>query len=164
VPGSRLRINIPASVWVVRTILVTSHTASGAGGSDLPHRICPIAKILLLDCRSIICDQFNNRRIYRSLRLLATLHRISDSEREVTGVKLMAIITAMVIALATPAFADISDCESMHRRLADVLGSRAQADAAYDKLMKEANTNGQPIDSVVDLFIAVCTVSDECNP
>jgi hypothetical protein len=152
---------------VVRTILVTSLTASGAGGSDLPHRICPIAKILLLDCRSIICDQFNNRRIYRSLRLLATLHRISDSEREVTGVKLRAIITiitAMVIALATPAFADISDYESMHRRLADVLGSRAQADAAYDKLMQEANTNGQPIDSVVDLFIAVCTVSDECNP
>jgi hypothetical protein len=55
-------------------------------------------------------------------------------------VKLRAIITAMVIALATPAFADISDYESMHRRLADVLGSRALADAAYDKLMKEANT------------------------
>ena len=78
--------------------------------------------------------------------------------------KLRAIITAMVIALTTPAFADISDYESMHRRLADVLGSRAQADAAYDKLMKEANTDGQPIASVVDLFIAVCTASDECNP
>ena len=78
--------------------------------------------------------------------------------------KLRAIITAMVIALATPAFADISDYESMHRRLADVLGSRAQADAAYDKLMQEANTYGQPIDSVVDLFIAVCTASGECNP
>ena len=52
----------------------------------------------------------------------------------------------------------------MHKRLADVLGSRAQADAAYDKLMKEADTYGQPIDSVVDLFIAVCTASDECNP
>jgi len=51
--------------------------------------------------------------------------------------KLRAIVTAMVIALTTPAFADISDYESMHRRLADVLGSRAQADAAYDKLMKE---------------------------
>ena len=38
--------------------------------------------------------------------------------------------------LATPAFADISDYVSMHRRLA--LGSRAQADAAYDKLMQEA--------------------------
>jgi hypothetical protein len=110
------------------------------------------------------CDQFNDRRIYRSLRLLATLPRISDSEREVTGVKLRAIITAMVIALATPAFADISDYESMHRRLADVLGSRAQADAAYDKLMQEANTYGQPIDSVVDLFIELCTASDECNP
>jgi hypothetical protein len=103
VPESRLRINIPASVWVVRTILVTSLTASGAGGSDLRHRICPIAKIF-------------------------------------------------------------GDYESMHRRLADVLGSRAQADAAYDTLMKEADTNGQPIDSVVDLFIAVCTASDECNP
>jgi hypothetical protein len=79
-------------------------------------------------------------------------------------VKLKAIITAMVIALATPAFADISDYESMHRRLADVLGSRAQADAAYDKLMQEANTYGQPIDSVVDLFIELCTASDECNP
>ena len=78
--------------------------------------------------------------------------------------KLRAIMTSMVIALATPAFADISDYESMHRRLADVLGSRAQADAAYDTLMKEADTNGQPIDSVVDLFIAVCTASDECNP
>ena len=78
--------------------------------------------------------------------------------------KLRAIITAMVIALATPAFAGISDYESMHKRLADVLGSRAQADVAYDKLMKEADTHGQPIDSVVDLFIAVCTASDECNP
>jgi hypothetical protein len=51
----------------------------------------------------------------------------------------------------------------MHRRLADVLGSRAQADAAYDKLM-EANTYGQPIASVVDLFILLCTASGECNP
>ena len=78
--------------------------------------------------------------------------------------KLRAIITAMVIALATPAFADISDYESMHKRLADVLGSRAQADTAYDKLMKEADTYGQPMNLVVDLFIAVCTASDECNP
>ena len=77
--------------------------------------------------------------------------------------KLRAIVTAIVIALTTPALADISDYESMHRRLADVLGSRAQADAAYDKLMKEANTYGQPIASVVDLFIALCTASDECN-
>ena len=52
----------------------------------------------------------------------------------------------------------------MHKRLADVLGSRAQADAAYDKLMKEADIYGQPIDAVVDLFIVVCTASDECNP
>ena len=58
------------------------------------------------------------------------------------------MVTAMVIAFATPAFADISDYESMHERLADVLGSRTQADAAYDKLMKEADTYGQPIDSV----------------
>jgi hypothetical protein len=33
-----------------------------------------------------------------------------------------------------------------------------------DNLMQEANTYGQPIGSVVDLFIAVCTASDECNP
>jgi hypothetical protein len=78
--------------------------------------------------------------------------------------KLAAMVTAMVIALTTPAFADISDYESMHRRLADVLGSRAQADAVYDELMKEANTYGQPIASVVDLFIAVCTASNECKP
>ena len=83
---------------------------------------------------------------------------------EGNSVKLRAIVTAMVIALTTPAFADIPDYESMHKRLADVLGSRAQADAAYDKLMKQADTYGQPIDSVVDLFIAVCTASDECNP
>jgi hypothetical protein len=48
--------------------------------------------------------------------------------------------------------------------LADVLGSRAQAGAAYDKLMKKADTNGRPIDTVVDLFIALCAASDECNP
>jgi hypothetical protein len=78
--------------------------------------------------------------------------------------KLRALVAVMVIALTTPAFADISNYESMHRRLADVLGSRAQADAAYDKLMKEANTCGQPIASVVDLFIVVCTASGECKP
>ena len=78
--------------------------------------------------------------------------------------KLRAILTAIVIALATPAFADVSDYESMHRRLADALGSRVQADAAYDKLIKEANTYGQPIASVVDLFIAPYTASDECDP
>jgi len=78
--------------------------------------------------------------------------------------KLKAIVTGLMIAFATSAFADISDYESMHKRLADVLGSRVQADAAYDKLMKEADTHGQPIDSVVDLFIAVCTASGECNP
>ena len=78
--------------------------------------------------------------------------------------KLRAIVTAMMIAFTTPAFADISDYEAMHRRLADVLGSRAQADTAYDKLMKEANTYGQPVASVVDLFIAVCTASGKCKP
>ena len=78
--------------------------------------------------------------------------------------KLRAMVTAMMIAFATPAVAGISDYESMHKRLADVLGTRAQADAAYDKLMKEADTYGQPIDSVVDLFIALCTASDECKP
>jgi hypothetical protein len=76
--------------------------------------------------------------------------------------KLRAMVTAVMIALTTPAFA-ISDYEAMHGRLADVLGSRAQADAAYDKLIKEANTYGQPIASVVDLFIALCTASDECK-
>jgi hypothetical protein len=74
------------------------------------------------------------------------------------------MVTATMIAFATPAFAGISDYESMHKRLADVLGSRAQADAAYDKLMKEADAYGQPIDAVVDLFIALCTARDECNP
>ena len=78
--------------------------------------------------------------------------------------KLSTIVMAMVIAFAIPAFADVSDYEAIHRRLADALGSRAQADTAYDKLMQEANTSGQPIASVVDLFIAVCTASDECNP
>jgi len=115
-------------------------------------------------CEPRLCDLFNNRRIYPSLRLAAILPRISDSEGEITGVNLRAIVTAMVIALTTPAFADIPDYESMHKRLADVLGSRAQADAAYDKLMKEADIYGQPIDSVVDLFIELCTTSDECNP
>jgi hypothetical protein len=74
------------------------------------------------------------------------------------------MVAATMIAFATPAFAGISDYESMHKRLADVLGTRALADAAYHKLMKEADTYGQPIDSVVDMFIAVCTASDECNP
>ena len=78
--------------------------------------------------------------------------------------KLETIVIAMVIAFATPALSDVSDYEAMHRRLADVLGSRAQADAAYDKLMQEANTSGRPIASMVDLFIAVCTASHECNP
>jgi hypothetical protein len=82
----------------------------------------------------------------------------------VIDVKLNGTVTAMVIAFATPAIAGISDYESMHRRLADILESRAQADSAYDRLMKEADTYGQPIDSVVDLFIALCTASDECNP
>ena len=72
--------------------------------------------------------------------------------------ELRAIVTAIMIALTTPAFADISADEAMHRRLADVLGSRAQA-----RLLKEANTYGQPIASVVDLFIALCTASNECN-
>jgi hypothetical protein len=36
----------------------------------------------------------------------------------------------MVIAFATPAFAGISDYESMHKRLANVLASRAHAPAA----------------------------------
>ena len=56
--------------------------------------------------------------------------------------KLKAIVTGLMIAFATSAFADISDYESMHKRLADVLGSRVQADAAYDKLVKEAESYG----------------------
>ena len=78
--------------------------------------------------------------------------------------KLKAIVTGLMIALATSAFADISDYESMHKRLADVLGSRVQADAAYDKLVKEAESYGQPVALVVDQFIAVCTASGECKP
>jgi hypothetical protein len=79
-------------------------------------------------------------------------------------VKIRAIITAMLVAVATPAFADTSDYESMRSRLTDVLGSRAEADAVYNKLTQEANTYGQPIASVVDQFIELCTVSDECKP
>lgn len=78
--------------------------------------------------------------------------------------KLKAIVTGLMIAFATSAFADISDYESMHKRLADVLGSRVQADAAYDKLVKEAESYGQPVALVVDQFIAVCTASGECKP
>jgi hypothetical protein len=87
-------------------------------------------------CEPNPCDQFNNSRIYPSLRLVAILPHLGF-RRGVTGMKLRAIVTAMLIALTTPALADISDYESMHRPLADVLGSRAQAAAAYDKLMKE---------------------------
>jgi NAD(P)-dependent dehydrogenase (short-subunit alcohol dehydrogenase family) len=52
-------------------------------------------------CEPTLCDLFNNRRIYPSLRLAAILPGISDSEGEITGVKLRAIVTAMVIALPT---------------------------------------------------------------
>ena len=38
------------------------------------------------------------------------------------------------------------------------------SDAEYDRLLKETNTYGQPIASLVDLFIAVCTASDDCKP
>ena len=108
-------------------------------------------------------EEFSNTRIYPSLRIVTIPPCISYSER-VIDVRLKAMVTAMVIAFATPAIAGISDYESMHTRLVNVLGSRAQADVAYDKLMKEADTYGQSIDSVVDLFIALCTASDECNP
>jgi len=83
---------------------------------------------------------------------------------ERSGVKIRAIITAMLVAVATPALADISDYESMRSRLTDVLGSQAEADAAYDKLIQEANAYGQSISSVVDQFIELCTASDECRP
>ena len=83
---------------------------------------------------------------------------------ERSGVKIRAIITAMLVAVATPALADISDYESMRSRLTDVLGSQAEADAAYDKLMQEANACGQSIASMVDLFVELCTASDECKP
>ena len=78
--------------------------------------------------------------------------------------KIRAIITAMVVAIATPAFADISDYESIRSRLTDVLGSRAEADTVYNKLMQEANAYGQSIASMVDLFVELCTASDECKP
>jgi len=79
-------------------------------------------------------------------------------------VKIRAIITAVLLAVTTPALADISDYESMRSRLTDVLGSQAEADAAYNKLMQEANASGQSIASMVDLFVEVCTASDECKP
>ena len=78
--------------------------------------------------------------------------------------KIRGIITAVLLAVATPALADISDYESMHWRLTDVLGSQAEADAAYDKLIQEANAYGQSIASMVDLFVELCTASDECKP
>ena len=71
--------------------------------------------------------------------------------------KIRAIVTAVLLAVAPPALAEISDYESMRSRLTDVLGSQAEADAAYNKLMQEAN-------ALVDLFIQLCTVSDECEP
>ena len=126
-------------------------------------RVRPVEGPSIICYEPGLCDQFNDVRIYPSLRFVAILPRFGF-RKGVTGMKLRSILTAMLIALTTPAFADISDYESMHRRLADALGSRAQADAAYDKLMKEANTYGQAIASVVDLFIAVCTASGECNP
>jgi hypothetical protein len=95
---------------------------------------------------------------------LSPYHLASRIPNGVIGVKLKAMVTAMVIAFATPAFAGVSDYESLHRRLADPLGSQTQADAAYDKLMKEAESYSQPVDSMVDLFIALCAASDECQP
>ena len=83
---------------------------------------------------------------------------------ERSGVKIRAIITAVVLAVATPAFADISDHDAMRSRLTDVLGSQAEADTVYNKLMQEANAYGQSITSMVDLFVELCTASDECKP
>jgi hypothetical protein len=111
----------------------------------------------------ILATSFNNSRIYPSLRDCRHTARISDSERG-NRRETQAHGHCNDDCFRDPAFAVTSDYESMHKRLADVLGSRAQADAAYDKLMKEADTYGQPLDAVVDLFIAVCTASDECNP
>src|SRR5215470_1826084 len=59
--------------------------------------------------------------IHRPLRILATLPGYRNPNGE-SGVKIRAIITAMLVAVATPAFADISDYESMRSRLTDVLG------------------------------------------
>ena len=78
--------------------------------------------------------------------------------------KIRAIVTAVLLAVAPPALAEISDYESMRSRLTDVLGSQAEADAAYNKLMQEANASGQSIASMVDLFVELCTASDECKP
>jgi hypothetical protein len=52
----------------------------------------------------------------------------------------------------------------MRSRLTDVLGSQAEADTVYNKLMQEANAYGQSITSMVDLFVELCTASDECKP
>jgi hypothetical protein len=68
----------------------------------------------------------------------------------------------MVIALATPAHTGMFDYEAMHRRLAAVLGSRAEADAVFDRLMQKANQTYRPIEDLVDIFITMCTASDEC--
>jgi hypothetical protein len=77
-------------------------------------------------------------------------------------VDVRAIIAALLITLATPAFAGIFDYESMHQRLTAVLGSRAEADRVFDRLMQKANQNRQPIEDLVDIFIAMCSASDQC--
>ena len=77
--------------------------------------------------------------------------------------KLRAMIAALMVALATPAFAGIFDYESLHMRLAAVLGSRTKADAVYEKLMQQANGYGQPIEFLVDTFVNICMASDDCT-
>jgi hypothetical protein len=78
------------------------------------------------------------------------------------NVKLRAKVGATMIALATPAYAGIFDYESMHMRLAAVLGSRAEANRVFDRLMQKAIETRQPIETLVDIFIELCTASDEC--
>jgi len=68
----------------------------------------------------------------------------------------------MVIAVATPTHAGIFDYELMHTRLAAVLGSRAEADQVYNRLVEKAMQTHQPIENLVDIFIALCSASDQC--
>jgi hypothetical protein len=60
------------------TILAWLVVAAPAMRSSNPSAHCPSINF----CEPHLSDQFNNSRIYRSLRLLATLPRITDSEGE----------------------------------------------------------------------------------
>jgi hypothetical protein len=72
-------------------------------------------------------------------------------------------LVALLGLTAPVTHAEIFDYQSMHVRLAAVLGSRAKADEVYSKLSKKAIDTRQPIELLVDIFIALCTASDECS-